>query len=64
MGTFAAILCPYFKSCGGFEYGNRPIEMPFQTRNITEFTSSFDARSYIAFLNLHLVSEISFSYYF
>ena len=49
MGTFAAILCPYFKSCGGFEYGNRPIEMPFQTRNITEFTSSFDARSYIAF---------------
>ena len=43
--TFAAMLGLYFKSCEDSDYGNKPIDLPFQSRNINEFSSSFAARS-------------------
>ena len=68
MGFFAAMLCPYFKSSKGCDYGNKPIDLSFQSRNVVEFLSPFSARSVCSkkfflhcILNLYLVSEISFS---
>ena len=34
-----------FKLCEGCDYGNKPIDMPFQSRNVVEFSSSYVARS-------------------
>ena len=34
---FAAILAPCLKSCEGCDYGNKPIDLPFQSRNVVEF---------------------------
>ena len=47
MGTFAAMLRPYFKSCEGYDFGNKPIELPFRSRNVIEFSSPFAARSFL-----------------
>ena len=43
MGTFAANLGLNFKSCETSDYGNKPIDLPFQSRNVTEFSSLFAA---------------------
>ena len=37
MGTVTAMLVPYFRSCEGCEYGNIPIDLPFQSRNNNGF---------------------------
>ena len=40
MVSFAAMLSPNFQSCEVCDYGNKPIDLPFQSWNITEFSSS------------------------
>ena len=45
MGFFATMLCPYFKSCEGCDYGNKTKNLTFQSRNVVEFSSPFAARS-------------------
>ena len=47
MGTFAAMLGPYFKSCKGFDFGIKPLDLPFESRNATEFSSRFAARFFL-----------------
>ena len=72
MGTFAAMLVPYFKSQEGFDDGNKSIDLPFQSRKVIEcfhlpllivfFCSKkpfYNVHSY-----LHLVAEINFTHDF
>ena len=35
--TFAAMFAPYFVTCEGCDYDNKPIDFPFQSRNVVEF---------------------------
>ena len=46
MGTFAMMLGPYFKFCESFDYGNEPIGLSFQSRNVVEFSSPYAAGSF------------------
>ena len=41
--TIAAMLDSYFKFCEGCDYGNKPIDMPFQSQNVIGFSSPFAA---------------------
>ena len=68
MGTSAAMLVPYFKPREGCDYDNKPIDVPFQSRNVIQFhlplllgLFALKKSFYIIYLYLHLVSEISFS---
>ena len=65
MGTFTAILVPYFKPCEGCDYGNKTLHLPFQSRNVVKFSSPFAVRFfcfkksfYIVNLYLHLISVV------
>ena len=51
MGAFAATLVANFKSCEGCDYVNKPKDLPFQSRTVIEFSSSFAAR-FFALRNL------------
>ena len=69
MDSFAAMMGPYFKSCEGCDYGNKPTDLSFQSRNVVEFSSPCAARSVCTgetflhcILNLYHVIEISFSF--
>ena len=37
MGIFAVTLVPFFKSCEKCDYGNKPKDLPFRSRKVTEF---------------------------
>ena len=63
MGTIAAMLVP---SCEDSDYGNKPIDLPFQNRNVIGFllaarSVSYKKSFYIIYSYLHCGSEISFS---
>ena len=68
MGTFAVMLGPNLKSREGCDYGNKPIDLPFQIWHVVEFSTLFAARpvpskksSYVAYYIYNLFFEISFS---
>ena len=61
MGSFSAIFGPYSNSCEGCDYGKKPKNWPFQNRIVVEFLSPFLLPFHMAFFNLYLDSEISFS---
>ena len=50
------MLAPNFEPCEGFDYGNKPIDLPFKTRNVIEFhlpflLVSFCSKKYISLFN-------------
>ena len=70
MGTFAATLVPYFKTSEGCDCGNKPKDLPIQIGRSSSFhlsllLVSFTTKNFFnAYVYLHLVSEISFSFDF
>ena len=70
MGTFAVMLGPNLKSREGCDYGNKPIDLPFQIWHVVEFPTPSAAcplpskkSSYVAYYVYLLFFEISFSDY-
>ena len=43
MDTFSAMLGPSFKSFDGCDFDNKPIDLPFQSRKVIEFSFPFPA---------------------
>ena len=63
MVSLAAMFNPYFKSFEGSDYCNKPVDLPFQSWNVIEFSSPLllaPLAFYIAFIYLNLVSDVSF----
>ena len=61
MGTFAAMLGPYHKSCESCDYGNIPIDLPFQIWYAVEFSSPILLLVPFALSNLFTLHIISIS---
>ena len=59
MGSFSAMLGLHFKSCKSCNYDNKGMDLPFQSRNVLEFSSPFAARSVCSkkFFILHIKSN-------
>ena len=65
MGIFAAMLVPSKKSCEGCDYGNKPINLLFQSRKVIEIhlallvvLFALKKSFYIKYLYLHLVTVL------
>ena len=52
------MLGPYFKSCEGCDYDNKPIDLPFQNWKLVEFSSLFAGRSFCCNKSIYLVCYI------